>query len=204
MRLNALRPEYQGRVDVRSMAFPLELGDHEPPPRDILEQEWWLAALQEPNAAFRPFTGDFPTTTLPAFHAAKAAARQGEEAADRYDLRVRVAFFADSANIGSPAVLVDLARELGLDVARFERDLDSPAVQAEVLAERRLGQEQFGVRGTPTLVLPDGSKARLPLAAPRMRDRRIVSVPPLPCRGDGCLDAMRQILNRAADVAPMG
>lgn len=181
------------------MAFPLELGDHEPPPRDILEQEWWLAALQEPKATFRPFAGsDFPTTTLPAFHAAKAAARQGEEAAERYDLRVREAFFAESANIGSPIVLTDLARELGLDVARFERDIDAPAVRAEVLAERRLGQEQYGVRGTPTLVLPDGNRARLPIAAPRMRNRRVVSVPPLPCCGDGCLDAMRRILDTAA------
>lgn len=64
------------------MAFPIELIDGEPPPRDILEQEWWLAALQEPRANFNPFTGErFPTTTLPAFDVVEAAERQEEEAA---------------------------------------------------------------------------------------------------------------------------
>ena len=187
---------------VHSMAFPLELGDHEPPPRDVLEQEWWLAALQEPRATFRPFAGDdFPSTTLPAFHAARAAARQGEHAGEAYDLRVRQAFFAEGANIGRPSVLIDLAREIKLDIPRFERDLHSTEVHEEVLAERRLGLEQFGVRGTPTLIMPDGSRARLPLAAPRMRNRRIIAVPALPCCGDGCLDEMRHLLDRAAMTA---
>ena len=87
------------------MAFPLEFGDGMPPPRDILKQEWWPGVLQESGSAFRPFTGgDFPTTTLAAFHAAKAAGRQGEEAAGCYDLPVRTAALADRANIGGPAV----------------------------------------------------------------------------------------------------
>jgi protein-disulfide isomerase-like protein with CxxC motif len=139
---------------------------------------------------------------LPAFHAAKAAARQGEQAFEAYDLRVRRAFFADSANIGKPAVLVDLARELGLDLARFEADMASAEVQAQVLSERSLGTEQFGVRGTPTMILPDRSRAQLPVAMPRMRNRRTFAVPPLPCCGDGCLDAMRQLLEQAATMPP--
>jgi predicted DsbA family dithiol-disulfide isomerase len=200
VRLNAIMPEYRQRIALRSMAFPLELGDGEPPPRDILEQEWWLAALQEPRAEFRPFRGDhFPTTTLPAFDAAKAAERQGEDVGHAYDLRIRRAFFAESADIGNPDLLRALAQEVRLDMGRFDQDLASGQPREQVLAEWHLGREQLGVRGTPTLVLPDNTRARLPIAGPRLRDRRVIGVPPLPCCGDGCLDAMRHLLDQAVN-----
>lgn len=204
MRLHAILPEFADRVRVRHLAFPLELRDHQPPPRDVLEQEWWLAVLQEPRARFRPFRGaDFPTTTLPAFDAAKAAERQGEAVWRTYDLRIRQAFFAESADISRADVLRDLAREVGLDLARFDADLASGAMRAAVLADQQLGEEQYAVRGTPTLVLPDGTHADLPLAAPRLANRRVVGVQPLPCCGDGCLDAMRHLLEQAATSAPL-
>src|SRR5919202_4854131 len=50
----------------------------EPPSRAVLDQEWWLAALQEPLARFKPFEGqDWPTTTLPAFEVAACAPAAG-------------------------------------------------------------------------------------------------------------------------------
>lgn len=180
------------------MAFPIELIDGEPPPRDILEQEWWLAALQEPLAKFNPFTGErFPTTTLPAFDAVKAAERQGEEAALAYDLRVREAFFRDSADIGNGDVLRELGRDVGLDLNDFDRDRSSGDMRQRVLEDQRLGREEFGVRGTPTLVLPDKHRVRLPIGFARMHERRIIGVMPLPCSGDGCLAKMREIFDRA-------
>lgn len=58
--------------------FPLELLRPGGPSRPLLEQEWWLAAIQEPAAAFSPYPDrDWPTTTLPAFDAAWAAKNQG-------------------------------------------------------------------------------------------------------------------------------
>ena len=202
MRLNTILPQYRDRIQLLHMAYPIELMDGEPPPRDILEQEWWLAALQEPRASFRPFTGGrFPTSTLPAFDAVKAAEAQGEEAGQAYDLRVRQAFFRDSADIGNTRVLHDLASEVGLDRIRFERDLSAGELRQQVLEEQRRGREEFGVRGTPTLILPGKSRARLPIGFPRMRDRRIVGVTPLPCSGDGCLDKMREILARASGTS---
>ena len=78
VRLHAIMPEFQGRAKLRIRPFPLELIDGESAPRDILDQEWWLAAIQEPAAAFAPYRGDdWPTTTLPAFEAAWCAGRQG-------------------------------------------------------------------------------------------------------------------------------
>ena len=47
MRLHKLYRDYIGRVNFRERPFPLEIDGGEAAPRDILEQEWWLAAIQE-------------------------------------------------------------------------------------------------------------------------------------------------------------
>ena len=204
MRLNKLMPEYRGRVRFRIRPFPLEVaGDEGAAPRDILQQEWWLAALQEPEAKFAPYQGDdWPTTTLPAFDAAWCAGQQDEELAHTYDLRIRQAFFAESRNIGRREVLLALAEEIGLDMSRFTRTFDSGAARAAVLEELRIGQEQYRVRGTPTLMLADGTKLRPPIAFPVMRERRVVAIGRLPCCGEGCLDATRALVERA--LQPQG
>jgi predicted DsbA family dithiol-disulfide isomerase len=198
VRLNAVAPEYRGRVRLRTRPFPLEVGDGEAAPRDILEQEWWLAALQEPDAEFAPYRGaDWPATTLPAFVAAWCAARQSDAVGQDYDLRIRRAFFAQSRNIGRPEVLLELAREGGLDLSRFSRDFAGDEARAAVLAERKLGQERYGVGGTPTPMLADGTALVAPLAEPRMRERKIVGIGRLPCYGDSCRDATRALFERA-------
>jgi predicted DsbA family dithiol-disulfide isomerase len=48
-----------------------------------------------------------------------------------------------------PPKLAGFARELGLDVARFERDLASESVRERVEADLREAQ-QLGISGTPT------------------------------------------------------
>lgn len=198
VRLHAITLEYQGRVKLRIRAFPLEILDNDPAPRDILEQEWWLAAIQEPTAAFAPYpSDDWPTTTLPAFEAAWCASRQGDDVLLDYDLRVRRAFFAEGRNIGRREVLLEIAEEAGLDLPRFTRDLSSGQALPAVLEEARLGREQYRVRGTPTLMLADGTRLRHPIAYPRMRDRRVIGVTPLPCHGEECLAATRDLFEKA-------
>jgi predicted DsbA family dithiol-disulfide isomerase len=199
VRLHKIMPEFHGRVNFRIRPFPLEIAGNEgPAPRDILQQEWWLAALQEPAAKFAPYQGDdWPTTTLPAFDAVWCAARQSEEIALAYDLRIRQAFFAESRNIGRREVLLALAEEAGLDMPAFTLALESGAARTAVLEELRVGREQYRVRGTPTLMLADGTKLRPPIAFPVMRERRIVAVGTLPCCGEGCLEATRALFERA-------
>jgi predicted DsbA family dithiol-disulfide isomerase len=205
VRLHALQKEYEGRVLAITRFFPIELLNGEEPPRDILEQEWWLASIQEPAATFIPYTADWPTTTLPAFDAVWAARQQGWPVAMEMDLRVRRAFFGESRNIGRRDVLLEIAREMehgtengaALDFSRFERDFASPAARAAVIEEGALGRERYHVRGTPTLMLADGTRVRPPIAMPRIRNRRIVSMPPLTCFGDGCKDATRALFDAA-------
>ncbi len=198
MRLHHVYPAYRGRVRLRVRPFPLEVMGGEAAPRAVLAQEWWLAAIQEPRAEFQPWRGDdWPTTTLPAFEAAWCAARQGEDAFLDYDLRIRRAFFAESRDIGRPEVLLEIAAEAGLDVDRLRTDLADGTARATVLEEARLGQQQYRVRGTPTVMLADGTKLRHPIAFPRMKEDRVVGVMPLPCHGDECLAATRALFERA-------
>jgi predicted DsbA family dithiol-disulfide isomerase len=198
-------PDFRGRVTLRIRPFPLELIDGESAPRDILEQEWWLAAIQEPAADFSPNSGqDWPTTTLPAFEAAWCAARQGEDVLLEYDLRVRGAFFGEGRNIGRREVLREIAEEAGLDGTRFERDFASGEARSAVIEEAKLGRERYRVRGTPTLMLADGTKLRHPIAYPRMEDRTIVAVPELPCCGEACLDATRALIEQAMNEVRSG
>ena len=198
MRLHRSAREYEGRVRYRIRPFPLELLRGESAPRDILEQEWWLAAIQEPGAVFAPYRGDdWPTTTLPAFDAVWCAMQQGASVGADYDLRVRRAFFGEGRNIGQPAVLMDIARAAGLDLARFGAAWDSGAARPAVLAEAALGRERYHVRGTPTLMLADGTRLNLPIAFPHLRDRRIVAMDPLPCVGAACDESIRALFERA-------
>jgi predicted DsbA family dithiol-disulfide isomerase len=202
VRLHAIMPEFRGRATLRIQPFPLELIDGESAPRDILEQEWWLAAIQEPAATFAPYRGDdWPTTTLPAFEAAWCAARQGEGALATYDLRVRHAFFAEGRNIGRWEVLREIAEEVGLDRQRFDQDAASGEAGPAVVEEARLGRERYRVRGTPTLMLADGTKLRHPIAYPHMEERKVVRVAALPCCAEGCLDATRAVIDQAVQAS---
>lgn len=197
VRLHQMQPEYEGRVLATTRFFPLELLNGEEPPRDILEQEWWLAAIQEPAAPFIPYSADWPTSTLPAFDAVWAARQQGTAIAMDLDLLVRRAFFGESRNIGSRDVLLEIARNAALDFPRFERDFANPAARAAVIEEGALGRERYRVRGTPTLMLGDGTRIRTPIAMPKIRNRKIVSMPALTCFGAGCAGETRALFDAA-------
>ncbi len=198
MRLRQVEEEYEGRVVVRKRAFPLELLGRQAAPRDLLAEEWWLAAMQEPAAEFSAFEGDdWPTTTLPAFVAVRAVAKQDERLAHDMDMRVREAFFAESRNIGNNGVLLDIVRDMGGDVAQVERALTGDEVREEVKQEFELARSRYGVRGTPTLMLPDGTRLEIPMATPRIAGGRIVGLRRQSCLGDGCRAATRAIFEQA-------
>lgn len=178
-------------------AFPLEVYGGGPPNRKELELEIWLAALQEPKAVFKPFSDDWPTTTLPAFEAAWCAFQQGEAVGRDFDLRIRRAFFAEGRNIGRREVALDLAREAGLDMDHFTKHFNNGSARAAVLEEGRLGKEIYHVRGTPTIMLSDGTKLRHPMAYANIQNDKIVSVGKLPCCGEGCYDLTRELFEKA-------
>src|SRR2546422_5744951 len=84
-----------------------------------------------------------------------------------------------------PQVLLDLAREAELDLTRFQAQWESGAARTAVLAEATLGRERYGVRGTPTLTLADGTHLKVPIAFPRLEKRRVVGISQPPRGGAG-------------------
>ena len=63
--------------------------------------------------------------------------------------------------------------------------------------ESQLGRERYKVHGTPTVMLGDGTRLRLTIVFPVMRDRKIVGVDTLPCYGEGCPDETRRLFEQA-------
>lgn len=89
---------------------------------------------------------------LLAAQAAEAAAAQGKFWEMHNVLFEKQAEWSPKPLSEFTAVLKNYAQSLGLDVARFERDLTSPAVVARVQRDLESGQAA-GVGGTPTVYL---------------------------------------------------
>lgn len=61
------------------------------------------------------------------------------------------ALYAHTGRLSNDAVL-DIARKVGLDVARLQQDMDKPEVAAALDSNLRLGSE-LGLRGTPAFII---------------------------------------------------
>lgn len=137
-----------------------EYGDYQCPPCGQLYPE--LKKIEaEYGGNLRIVFRHLPLTkmhknALGAAHAAEAAGRQNHfwEMHDRIYLNQKV--WSDEAD--ARPVFIGYARDLGLDVARFTKDMDSPDVDEKINADTRQAEAQ-GITGTPTLVL-DGNQLR--------------------------------------------
>lgn len=82
----------------------------------------------------------------------KAAEVQGGQVAhwNMFDA-VQHAHLTANRNIGDPIVIADVAREIGLDMPRFERDLRSAYTRQKV-EEDRARARSLGIRSIPSVV----------------------------------------------------
>lgn len=140
-------------VQVLWKAFILRDEDPTATFNDYRRGHWARANAYEPESRFVPWRGDarFPTWGVPALVASKAAERQGRFGA--FHLACFKAMFTDSRDISEPQVLVDIAREVGCDPARFAADLADRTLPQAVLAEHREAVERYGIRAIPTVVI---------------------------------------------------
>jgi predicted DsbA family dithiol-disulfide isomerase len=155
VRLREVEQAYGDRVRVHWRAFPLIPGEQ--PERRVTpktREAWQRVSSDEPRARFVPPALDapLPSSSVPAQTAAKCAERQGPEAFERLHDRLFTAHFRDGLDIGRPDVLRTLARESGLDLARFDADYAGEAYEA-VLRDCAEGAAWFGVSGLPTVIL---------------------------------------------------
>jgi predicted DsbA family dithiol-disulfide isomerase len=95
---------------------------------------------------------DYPYS-MPGLIACKAAEHQGGQKAhwDMFD-RVQRAHLTECRNIADWNVLRDCAREVGLDMDRFDRDVNNPSMAQAVELDIELATE-LGVYAVPTIII---------------------------------------------------
>ncbi len=103
--------------------------------------------------AIRYFPVPSHTNAKIAAQAVEAASRQGKLEAMYKQMYATQQQWGESQD-SKKSVFVGFARELGLDMDRFMRDLESPETVERVDSDRRDGLA-LGVQGTPTLFLND-------------------------------------------------
>lgn len=97
-----------------------------------------------------------------AFKAAEAARRQ--ERFDVYHAALLRARHQDRLDIDEMPVVEQVAEDSGLDLERFRRDLDDPAIIEALERDHKHAVAVNGVFGTPTFVFPNGASAYIRLA----------------------------------------
>jgi protein-disulfide isomerase len=91
---------------------------------------------------FKHYPIEYHEQATNAAQAAEAARLQGKFW-EMHDL-----LFANAGNLGREGIYSELAKRLGLDLEKFEKDRASPEVAAHVAADRAEG-DAIGVDGTP-------------------------------------------------------
>jgi predicted DsbA family dithiol-disulfide isomerase len=155
VRLHHIQQAYGDRVRLHWRAFPL-IPDQRPGRRctQHARDSRQRAGAEEPRAQFVPpeLDSPLPASSLPALTAAKCAERQGEAAFATFHQRLFEAHFRDNRDISRSDVLWRLARESGLDLARFQEDYASGGAYQAVLHDYAEGAAWFGVSALPTVV----------------------------------------------------
>ncbi len=113
----------------------------------------------------------FKSRDLPPLEAAKCAALQGEAAFDAFHQRCFRAQHREGRPVAEKKVLLDVAREAGLDVKRFKSYLENGSQRLLVARDHEEAVEQWGVFGVPTLIYPTGEAVYLKLAPGEWENR---------------------------------
>jgi protein-disulfide isomerase len=106
---------------------------------------------KELKFVYKEFPLPMHPNAMPASRAAVAAQRQGKY----WEMHDKL--FANQQAL-QPDNFKQYAQELGLDVAKFEQDVNSPEVQAQITEDMQLARQSV-VNGTPTLFL-NGKKVQ--------------------------------------------
>jgi putative protein-disulfide isomerase len=165
-RLRSLAREFD--LDIRHRSFVLQASRQEmaerwgtpAEARETILGHWSVCreASDRPDLidveAMRAARFDYPHGFEAAL-ACKAAEALGGQAAhwDLFD-RIQLAHLAEARNIADREVLVDAARDIGLDCAVFARVIADPATAQAVEADRRAAR-LLQVRSIPALIIRD-------------------------------------------------
>lgn len=96
----------------------------------------------------------YPATSLTAHEAAKWVQTHHPDRAEAFDLAVYVAFFQESLDISSPALLAKLASQLGMDATGLALALSRGVHRPQVLHEHQEASA-YGITVLPAVFIGD-------------------------------------------------
>jgi len=111
------------------------------------------------SEGFKLFSKEHPST-YPQNIAYKAAQMQDQALANKFLRRIREASAAEARQTNTTEVLLELASEAGLDIARFLDDFTHGAAQKAFEQDLAL-TAKYGARGFPSFLLKYGEKEML-------------------------------------------
>ena len=153
------------RVRFDHHAFPLELFNNEPTPRDRLDAEWPVAMRLAPRAGWQAWSAPletYPVTMLPPMEAVQAAKRQSLAAAEELDRGLRRAFFGESRCISLRHVVIEVASACeAVDLDRLVADFDAGLGREALFADWAVARGEE-VRGSVHVFAPDGTNQQNP------------------------------------------
>ncbi len=104
----------------------------------------------------------YDSRSLLSLHAGESAKLQGRDAFERFHVALLVARHGGRRlSLNDRGALVEVAREVGLDVPRFEQGLDDLSLLDNIARDHKEAVEQHGVFGTPTFLFANGTSAYL-------------------------------------------
>ena len=104
----------------------------------------------------------YDSRSLLSLHAGESAKLQGRDAFERFHVALLVARHGGRRlSLNDRGALVEVAREVGLDVPRFEQGLDDLGLLDNIARDHKEAVEQHGVFGTPTFLFENGTSAYL-------------------------------------------
>jgi len=139
---------------------------------DRLRVTWRYFPLEQVNSAEGPDwklweqPNSHRSRGRPAFQAAIAAKRQGNDAFERFHLALLKARHEEGKDHGRRQVLLAVADQAGLDRERFEQDLADRTLLPLIGEDYVAGRTTLGVFGTPTFVFANGEASYLRLLPP--------------------------------------
>ncbi len=136
---------------------------------DRLSVEWYSFPLEQVNSTQGPEwklweqPDEYKSRGLWALRGGAAARLQGKELFERFHMYLLRARHVENRDIADPQVLIEVAKEAGLDVDRFRQDLPNRNLLAKIGEDYIRGVKEHGVWGTPTLIFNGRQAAYLKL-----------------------------------------
>ncbi len=148
----------QGDIEIRYVLGGLAPDSNEPMPAEMqntIAGYWKKIQSHIPGTQFNFDFWDQckpRRSTYPACRAVIAAKKQNPESEKAMILAIQNAYYLNARNPSDNSTLIDLAKQLKLDVKQFEQDLESTETSQQ-LEKDILFSRQIGAQGFPSMIL---------------------------------------------------